>query len=161
MPIPHIPEQTTFIEAGAVTFGVEHRVLNYNIVADYMGKEKAGVYKELDDGGLSIHVYGTQGKDLVEYLRFDCFEKSPHYHYIFPQPGVKALRYPMDPVAEADIIGWTIERLRTRLVPMLVRAGAEELARKVDPRAIEAALPRLEKAIDRVMRQGQAASQPS
>ena len=55
-----------YIEAGAVTFGLEYRT---------------GV-GAMNDEGICIHVYGNdlEGDDK-ELLRFDCFRIGPHYHY--------------------------------------------------------------------------------
>ena len=51
-----------------------------------------------------------------------------------------------DPIADGDPLAWTLERLRTRLPQMLARAGADELAARVDARAVEAVLPRVAEA---------------
>ena len=42
---------------------------------------------------------------------------------------------------KANPLQWTLERLGTRLPAMLIRAGAGELARTLDQRDIDAALP--------------------
>ena len=52
----------------------------------------------------------------------------------------------LDPVADGDPLAWALERLRTRLPQMLARAGAEDVARRVDPAQVEAVLPRVAEA---------------
>ena len=57
------PEE--LIPAGAVTFGLEYRLLHGG-----------------DEQGLCIHVYGNDMPgDDKELLRLDCFRIAPHYHY--------------------------------------------------------------------------------
>ena len=152
-PIPVIPEHTEYIKAGAITFGVEFRVLNDAVAAaaykankEMLGRIAAMRAKEprrvLNDSGVSIHVFGNLDGELVEYLRFDCFVEDPHYHYIFPDQKVQD-RIPLDTVAGGAALPWTLERLQTRLRAMLTRAGAMELANQVDQREIEAALPKV------------------
>ncbi len=70
----------------------------------------------VEDNGVSIHVVGKT--DGHEYLRFDCFETGPHYHYIEPS-GDKQTIVEYDQFAMGDMIEWTMTQLRTRLAPML------------------------------------------
>ena len=168
LPIPHIPQNTEYIKAGAVTFGVEHRVLSYEISTAYFRKalatrpddlmrkvlvkvESEGKTNYPDDEGVSIHVFGERDGHLIEYLRFDCFDEQPHYHYVFPEPSAPTQRIMLDTAAEGDGMRWTMERLRTRLAPMLEHAHAVGLAKRVDRKAIEAALPKLQQAVERML----------
>ena len=50
---------------------------------------------------------------------------------------------PLDTAAEGEPLQWTLARLRTRLAAMLIRAGAADVARALDQRDIEAALPQI------------------
>ena len=81
-----------------------------------------------DDFGATVHV--CDAADSVEYLRFDCFESEPHYHYINPSEG-ENLICRIDEVAEGDPIAWTVGRLRDRLPEMLDLAGAHQLSARV------------------------------
>src|SRR5436305_12427499 len=56
------PAQTTYITAGALRFGIEYRRLQ-------------------NDQGICIHVFAGPDDRQDEVLRFDCFEREPHYHY--------------------------------------------------------------------------------
>ena len=114
------------IPAGAVTFGLEYRTLR--------GGEEEGV---------CIHVYGNEieGPDK-ELLRFDCFRVAPHYHYR-NAPVKKNERLMLDFTAEGDALAWTLDKIRNRLPIMLLRCEAENIARKVDQRDIDAALPKI------------------
>jgi hypothetical protein len=44
---------------------------------------------------------------------------------------------------------WALDRVRTRMPEVLVKVGAPELAARVDPAAIDAALPEVRRAIER------------
>lgn len=114
------------IKAGAVTFGLEYRT-------NVGGR----------DQGVCIHVYGddlpSQDKEL---LRFDCFDLNPHYHY--RNSTIKRnIRLELDYTSEGAPIPWALDKIRNRLPIMLVRCGAEDIARKVDQRDINAAMPKI------------------
>ena len=93
-------------------------------------------------GGVSIHVEGA--KDGHEYLRFDCFENEPHYHYI-DASGEKQTIMEFDRVAHGDMIAWAMQQLRTRLSVMLEHAGGGKVAARVQPAEVEAALQKAER----------------
>ena len=80
MPIPPVPAQTEFIDAGPLRFGVEYRLLSEAVaaaskIATAKGGDKGAA--ELDDRGVSLHVYGVRGGEALEHLRFDCFDEDP------------------------------------------------------------------------------------
>jgi hypothetical protein len=52
----------------------------------------------------------------------------------------------LDPVADGDPLAWALERIRARLPQMLERAGAADVAARVDFAALEEALPRVTQA---------------
>jgi hypothetical protein len=155
MPIPPVPEQTEYFVAGAVTFGVEYRLLTDAIAAASdieaaSGADSAG--ESFDDSGVALHVFGTEpgaeGADAegrVEYLRFDCFNEDPHYHYVSWRDRSNEMLH-LDPVADGDPLAWALERIRTRLPQMLTGAGGRDLAARVDARLVEAVLPRVSEA---------------
>ena len=146
MPIPPVEAHTQYFEAGAITLGVEYRLLDDAIAA---ASEKEGAEgnaagaSQLDDRGVSLHVFGVDGESSREYLRFDCFEEDPHYHYVDWQAQTNQMVH-IDPDAEGDALAWAIDRIRNRLAPMLERAGASSLARNYDPSLVEAVLPAVE-----------------
>ncbi len=113
------------IPAGAVTFGLEYRVL------------------EGRDEGVCIHVYGNEvsGQDK-ELLRLDCFKVAPHYHYRNANIN-KNERLELDFTAEGDPLAWALDKIKNRLPIMLIRCGAEDVARKVDQREVDVALPKI------------------
>jgi hypothetical protein len=110
---------TTYISAGPLTFGIEYRHFQ-------------------NDQGICIHVFGELGGNQEEFLRFDCFDRAPHYHYAW---STKDEYVALDTTADGDPLQWTLECLRTRLPAMLIRAGAGELTLTLDQRDIDAALP--------------------
>ena len=146
-PIPADPEHTSYIEAGVLALGVEYRLLDdTELAANYQGADMDEIQeatggKAVEDNGVSIHVVGRA--DGHEYLRFDCFENGPHYHYIEPS-GESQTIVDFDRVAMGDMIAWTIEQLRTRLRPMLEHAGGAALAAQLDDAAVAGSLGRLE-----------------
>ena len=112
------------IQAGNVEFLVETR----------RGRDGA-------DGGPSIHVRATQGGEDLLLLRFDCFEKRPHYHYA---PGGDNTSYDIDPTLVSDSLGWVVSQLRANLRVMVERAGFPAVAEAVDQSAVAAGLREVE-----------------
>jgi hypothetical protein len=157
LPIPLVPERTEWIPAGPLTFGVEFRVLDDDIIRATYKEAAAAMLAQATgpvfDSGVSIHVLGTA--DQVEYLRFDCFDDEPHYHYIHNKDNFHE-RVDVDTIADGDILDWSLERIRTRLPVMLVQADAAELAGRVDGAAVEAALPAIIEAAGRAAKQAPA-----
>ena len=148
MPIPPLDAQTEFIDAGAIRFGIEFRLLNDAISAANKLAAARGTDKgtgDLNDRGVSIHIYGTEHGETLEHLRFDCFDEDPHYHYISWRDKSNDMVH-LDPVADGDPLQWALGCVRTRLPQMLERAGATKLAAAVDQREIDAALPRVTEA---------------
>jgi hypothetical protein len=148
MPIPPVEARTRWFEAGAVRIGVEYRLLNDAIAAaaqtDAASGEVSTEGVSFDDRGVSLHVCAATG-DGQEFLRFDCFEEEPHYHYVSWREKSNEMLH-IDPIADGDALAWALERIRTRLPQMLARAGEPELAARIDAAALEAALPRIAEA---------------
>jgi hypothetical protein len=144
-PQPPVPENTRYLPAGVVTFGVEYRDVdpdalaatyasNAAHLAELEARSPAGGFS---DEGVSIHVCGTD--DGHEYLRFDVFDDEPHYHYVHPtRPGGELVNHvvPYDAVALGDMLSWTLERLRTRLPAMLTEADGATLGDRLDPAVV-------------------------
>lgn len=137
-PEPPDPQHCRWLEAGAVRFGLEHRVVDPARLAEaYAGNEADLAELEahspeggFHDSGVSIHVVGAD--DGHEYLRFDAFEDDPHYHYVRPT-GDHNHWIPFDPVAGGDLLEFALRGLRERLGPMLQAAGGEKVAERLDP----------------------------
>jgi len=146
-PIPPDPEHTTYVDAGALRFGVEWRLLDdAELAANYEGADMEEIQAALDgaavqDNGVSIHVESSS--DGHECLRFDCFENAPHYHYI-DRSGEKQTIVEFDPVAMGDMLAWALAQLRTGLAPMLEHAGGGDLVGALDRARIESALSDVE-----------------
>ena len=87
------------------------------------------------DGGPTLRVRRTE--DGREFLRFDCFERSPHWH-IDPsgQDKITSLHPGDDPVT------FTIEQLRSDPEGLLKRAGS--LDAPIDRAALDESLRKLE-----------------
>jgi hypothetical protein len=151
-PEPFDPDHTDWIEAGAVRFGLESRVVDPERLREaYAGSaedlaeiEKHSPEGGFSDAGLSIHVVGTA--DDHEYLRFDAFEGEPHYHYVRPG-GDHNHWVPFDPVAGGAMVDFALRSLRERLAPMLENAGGGTVARALDPAEQGPAIDELERRI--------------
>lgn len=147
-PIPPDAEHTTWVEAGAIRIGVEYRLLDDSeLAANYQGEQMDEIQDALagqqaDDNGVSLHVAGAD--DDHEYLRFDLFEREPHYHYI-DASGESQRIIDYDRVALGPMLPWALAQIRTQLGPMLEHAGGAALAAKVDAAEVEAALESVEK----------------
>ena len=135
-PIPPDPDQTRYLEAGAIRLGLEYRSLDdaqldaaYANDADAKAEIDANRPGELEDQGVSIHVLGAD--DGHEYLRFDVFDNGPHYHYIQRDP-VRNEIVDYDPVALGDMLPWALAQIRERLPQMLIHAGGEALVERLD-----------------------------
>jgi len=157
LPIPWVPEHTEMIPAGVLTIGVGHRVLDEATAKAYLDevgfvrKDDYGGEREYEgrDAGVCIHVLGpNRDGALVEYLRLDCFDDEPHYHYVYNDERAQD-RVFLDPTLEGDPMEWALDRVRTRMPEVLVKVGAPELAAQVDPAAIEGAMPEVRRAIER------------
>jgi hypothetical protein len=154
-PQPPVPENTTYLPAGAVTFGVEYRRLDPEALRETYRDDPAQLAeleRESPPGGffaegLSLHVFGVA--DGHEYLRFDLFDNPPHYHYNHPAGGGGTVGgivnnvVDYDAVAGGPMLPWALERLRTRLPEMLRAAGGDTVAAELDPTSVAAAVDEL------------------
>ena len=149
MPLPAVAEHEERFEAGPIQIGVEYRLLNDAIVAaaefEAASGDTRGETTGLDDRGVALHIYANQDGEEREFLRFDCFQEDPHYHYVSWRDKANDMIH-LDPVADGDALTWALDRIRTRLPQMLIRAGASDVAAVLDPGALEAALPRVTRA---------------
>lgn len=95
------------------------------------------------DEGLTFDITTMGAEDAGKrILRFDCFYKNPHYH-VGAAGGLDAARKMKEEGIE-DPVRWTLEQLKTRFPAMVRQAGYEEIAAKIDQRAIADELTRLE-----------------
>jgi hypothetical protein len=157
LPVPAFEERTTRFVAGAVTIGVEHRQLDEATILAFYGPDAraqfddvapAGIGDVVQEEGLSLHIFGTE--DGLEYLRFDCFDDAPHYHYLDPR-ATRNIVIEYDAVANGPMPPWALRTIGARLSEMLSNAGATNLAARVDRREIERALPLVTAQAERVL----------
>ena len=148
-PQPHVADHTTTFPAGVVRFGVEYRDLDpESLRATYAGDadQLAELEARSPDGGFSdrgvtIHVWDAEDGHL--YLRFDCFDDEPHYHYnhrVGQDGTVVNNVVDFDPCAHGPMLPWAIETLRARLAEMLEHAGAADVAARLDPQVVDRAI---------------------
>jgi hypothetical protein len=161
LPIPAIARFTRIFEAGAISFGIEYRRLNEQIIAEEYGADARAKFGNvtpdslgdvIDEDGISVHVFGTE--DGQEYLRFDCFEDYPHYHYLEPQAGHQTV-IEFDSAAHGPMVAWVLAALRSRLPEMLVQAGAVAIAERVDRALVEKVLVDVACEIDAAIERGE------
>lgn len=116
--------------------------------------EAGGVCVEIEyrrrgtDRGLSFQVHGSDGDEQSEFLRFDCFEKRPHYHLMKHSRTVKIERLSKE--IAPDPVRWTLDRLKRDLATFLWKAGHRKLSREINQPALARALGKAEKAILRL-----------
>ncbi len=143
-PQPADEAATTYLDAGAVSIGVEYRVVDPQSLREtYQDspQQLAELEERSPDGGfyaegLSLHVVAKA--DGHEYLRFDLFDDPPHYHYNHPVKGGRHTNNVVDydTVSNGPMLDWTLDRLRTRLPDMLRQAGGAAIAEQIDPEAL-------------------------
>jgi hypothetical protein len=143
MPISPVEEHTERFDAGPISIGVEYRLLDDAVTAAFNANNNS--QPEIVDCGVSLHVFGTTGDKECEYLRFDCFDEDPHYHYVSYERLTNEMVH-LDPAAHGDSLEWALDCIRTRLPQMLTRAGGAELASRVELAQVEAILPKVAEA---------------
>jgi hypothetical protein len=122
-----VPDHCITVDAGAVQLVVESRRLTNEIIKDtYHGGSEKDMH--FDDYGATLHVCGTA--DGLEYLRFDCFENEPHYHYIEQGVGANVV-VRIDELAVGDPIEFSLACVADHLPEMLRNCGVADLADEV------------------------------
>ena len=93
------------------------------------------------DRGLAIHVLSDIAGQEVELLAFDCFEKSPHYHY---GPRNQDVRLYWDATTSGETLRWTLDQFKGgNLRPMIERAGYPSIASALDEKLVQRKLPEI------------------
>jgi len=133
LPLPVMQHHAQWFEAGPVSFALEMRVLDD-------GNGRPG------ERSISIHVFNPE-RDR-EMVRFDCFDRFPHYHYIFTDEQYNIV-WGYDPDANGPMLDWSFSAIRNRLASFLRRAGENSYADQVDREGLDmSAIDRLRQAID-------------
>jgi hypothetical protein len=127
LPIPMVTEHCIAVDVGAVQLVVESRRLTNEIITAASG-ESAEPEIPFDDFGPTLHVCGTA--DGLEHLRFDCFEKEPHYHYIEQGNGANTV-VRIDELAVGDPVEFSLACVEHHLPDMLRHCGVADLAGEV------------------------------
>ncbi len=74
--------------------------------------------------GLAIHVHGpTADSGDEEVLRFDCFQKEPHYHLAWSYRND-----PFIPIHSEDPFAWAVNTLRDEIQDLLRMAAARPMS---------------------------------
>ena len=141
-PQPPVAENTRTFEAGNLSLGVEYRDLDpEGLVATYKDNPAhlAEMLERSPDGGftdegVSLHV--SDAATGHEYVRFDIFHDSPHYHYNHGGAEIVNNVIEFDVVAHGDMLPWALDRIRTRLPEMLTEAGGGHLVADLDQGAV-------------------------
>ena len=127
LPIPMVTEHCIPVDAGAVQLVVESRTLT-NEILERAFPGGVDTQVRFDDFGASLHVCGTT--DGLEYLRFDCFEHEPHYHYIEQAAGANTV-VRIDELAVGDPVDFSLACVEYHLPAMLRHCGVAALADEV------------------------------
>ncbi|HEY2429726.1 MAG TPA: hypothetical protein VGI06_12400 [Acidimicrobiales bacterium] len=153
-PQPPVQEDTRWFDAGNLRLGIEYREIDHDSLVRTYEQDEAQLAElnanwpetDVQDEGLSLHVVGAA--DGHEYLRFDVFDTSPHYHYNHPGEPIVNNVIDFDRSAHGDMLAWALERLRTRLGEMLTEAGGDDLVAGLDPAAVSGALDQVQALAD-------------
>ena len=114
----------TKIEAGGVTFVIQHELWDGNL-------------QDHSDQGVVILVEAGD----ATLLRFNCFDLERSYVY-GPEGKNKICR--MDPTVDGNPIFWSVKQIRQNLPAMVATAGYPEIAASIDMAAVKAALAEVE-----------------
>lgn len=114
----------TKIEAGGVTFVIQHELWDGNL-------------QDHSDQGVVILVEAGD----TALLRFNCFDLERSYVY-GPEGKNKICR--MDPTVDGNPIFWSVKQIRQNLPAMVATAGYPEIAASIDMAAVKAALAEVE-----------------
>ena len=85
------------IDAGAVTFIVQHELWDGNV-------------QDHSDQGIAILVVGESGGKETTLLRFNCFDIERSYVY-GPEKANRLFR--MDSTVDGHPVGWSVKQIRT------------------------------------------------
>ena len=93
------------------------------------------------DEGLTFDITVAGKEEGARILRFDCFSKTPHYHV---GPAGKDAVHDMNAEGIADPVRWTLDQLKNRLPALVTQAGYDEIAQRIDQKAIADRLSQVE-----------------
>lgn len=101
-----------------------------------------------DDGGPSLEILAMLEGSPTELIRFDLFDRDPHFHSPASDPMPSPLcdlphRGDSEGPAKGGTVARVIEELPDQLGPLLERAGHAALARSVDIRSLRSGRTRL------------------
>jgi hypothetical protein len=150
MPISPLKQNMELFEAGALSIGVEFRVLTDKVIESLGLKEIAASngYPTLDDNGVSLHVFLNAVDGNYERLRFDCFKNDPHYHYLSVKNKTQDVIH-IDATVAGDPVTWAMNLIWTRLIPMLQRADVDDAGKLVEVLQVEKIMPLVAAAVSR------------
>lgn len=97
--------------------------------------------------GWTLRVYGNDKERQVEFVRFNCFKKQPHYRL---DPGGRDEEVNLDTDRIADPSSRMIEEFRHGLPDMIERARFGEFSRRINRQEVMAALAELGKKIEKI-----------
>ncbi len=78
------------------------------------------------DEGPTVEVYGREGDELHEVLKFDCFEQGPHWHRC--RPDQKDEIATLEVGSMDDALDFAIATLRDRFQDLVREQGYDHLA---------------------------------
>ena len=95
------------------------------------------------DHGPTLEVYGRQGEEWPEVLKFDCFQNAPHWHRVRPDASEDVIQ--LDPLGMDAIIDFAATQLGANFRTLLTEQGFVELASATAADPTRAALPDVER----------------
>lgn len=125
-----VEENMQRFDCSPLQFSVESRILNPTIQTErylkvHDGEQPPERMLRYDRGG-TLHVSAPSSSgEMLERLRFDCFEERPHYHYIC-QSDDWCERYSFDEALNGLMSQWVLQTVGEQLPAMLRRVKVDE-----------------------------------
>lgn len=79
--------------------------------------------------GLSLHVFESSST-YREIIRFDCFEKNPHYHLNYSDYDYPFIKIPCRNITES--LSWACSAMLMNTEELLVKSKAKSLMKTID-----------------------------
>jgi hypothetical protein len=136
------------------------RVGGYGVVWETVGTptfEFRMAYRRIEfpttqDHGPTVEVYGRQGDELHEVLKFDCFATGPHWHRC--RPGEKDEVSPIEGGSMDAALDFAVATIRDRFEDLATDQGYGRFATPECRKELLAALPVVEGRMREMLRDG-------
>jgi hypothetical protein len=142
--IDPLPDATSYIDAGGLSFGIEYRELNAAILDEHFANDPqksaaVAAARKFEEVGVAVHVCDAGTR--TEYLRLDAFIGLSHYHYIVPGSHQTVVHW--DDTVQGPMVDRLPDMLQHRLTDMLLEVMGPEQVASYRMNEVHAALPQI------------------